>query len=144
MSVKVVTIDLAPAGGSQFTRAMKVSILQSIVLDPGPLMDATIQLVTNAATLNPASVVGDIALPTWTGYVPGELEPNPATPAGVYGATVEYVSVDWESAANADVTVDGVALLNSSGALTGYGVFDSPVPVLGIQTITVVLTLLVE
>jgi len=139
MSVRVGTILQETATGGSLAQAMKVIMLESMRVDPGPLMDCNVALLTNASTLTPKSVIGDIAVPGWTGYVNQELVSNPATPANTNGATIEFVSNDWASASDADDTIDGVAILSSGGTvLAGYAIFDEPLPVDGIQTITVV------
>ncbi len=142
MSVKVVQVDLTSESNPAWGQTTKVDILQGL-LGTGNLFDGTlIGLFTDPTVPTPLTAPDTFIVPVWTDYASLPLVANPATPEGTYGATEEFVSVDWESAGDANENVLGVFVKNADGDITiCYGLFDEPINVQGIQTITVVLKL---
>jgi len=141
MSVHVLRISLSrPAESGQFGRAFLVAALTTLADTSAVLNGMKCNLFVAPEAPTPLEVAdGSFTPPGWTAYAATTVTNNPPTPEGLYGATMECVSVDWESPSDADETILGAWLSDSTGeVMIGYGLFDEPLPVSGVQTITVV------
>jgi len=143
MSVRTAQIELTSTQPATMSQAGKQLVLTTIIATGAPWKDPVCQLFTGPASPTPDTVRDEFVEPGWTGYANQTPVPNVATPAGVYGATVEYASIDWESADDAETTILGVVYYDAGlDNVLGYVKFDESIPVSGIQTITVVTVLL--
>jgi len=147
MSVTVSTIRILPESALiGLTQNCKVDILTEL-LDTGNVFDAIkVDIFVNDIIPTPDSLAGAFTQPTWTGYAAKNLTSNPATPAGTYGATTEFVSADWQSGSDADETVYGFYWTDQATGLQvkGYHRLATPIPVQGIESISNVLALLIQ
>lgn len=138
MAMREIRATLTPSAPSGLTRAAKIAWLQAFVTGAGMGDAAKVHLFVNDITPTPTTVIGDFDPPTWTGY--GDQE---VTWAGVGGTTANGAEMivtgsDWSSGADADATVYGWYMTDSTEAvLLWYGRFSDPIVVLGVEQIAI-------
>lgn len=145
MSVHIVEFRIGQGDDGVMSRAAKMATLTAWFATGGLLEGGTINLFTNVTPPTPLKTGDEFDVPVWTGYAGASIVSNPPTWYGSFGATVELVSVDWESPEDADASITGAVLKSSdSDPVFGYALFDPPIAVSGLRTITVVPVLIFE
>lgn len=141
MSVRIVNIELLPAGEPGLTRNFKGNILIGLFGTGAPYASPKCRLYVNDIAPDPSTPIEDFTVPSWTGYADTTLAYNPVG-FTEFGAVEEFTSVDWISDLGANETVHGVVVLDPEGeSVIAYGPFNEPIPVSGVESITVVVTI---
>lgn len=145
MSVHAVNQVITDTLDPQFSKETKADILTALTTTDGLLFGAKARLFTAPAEPNGLNVAADFIAPIWTGYADTSITWNPVAGSGVYGATVEANSVDWQSASDADENIAGIVFLNAdSDVVISYQRFGLPLPIVGVQSETFVWTLTIN
>lgn len=129
---------LEPLGPTVTVQTAKVAMLLALI-DTGIILDGTeVDLYTNDLQPNEQSVTADFIRPTWTGYADKAVVWGTPVNEGANGATVEGVSVNWISNADADTLIHGWIVKDAGGDLVYARKLEEPLAIFGVMSITIV------
>lgn len=144
MHAQIGSGGLQPLGPSSISQLAKVAMLTAMHGVGNPWEGAEAHLFTNNVTPTPKTVPGDLTVPTWTGYSSQTFTWENASAEGDEGAALYGDSVIFTSGSDANEVVYGYYLVDSGGDLILAELFDTPIPMVGVQQIPVLPGVLIQ